>query len=139
MMSSTSILLPPMVLVGWTFLVLLLIPYQRFKAAHAKLVVIDDFKLGESANVPAHVSLPNRNFMNLLEMPVLFYVVSFTLLLSQQVDALAVNMAWAYVGLRMGHSLVHLTYNNVMHRLGFFVASNIVLVMVWSRLLWALT
>ena len=33
-----------------------------------------DFRYGESERVPAEARLPSRNLVNLLEMPVLFYV-----------------------------------------------------------------
>jgi hypothetical protein len=47
------------------------------------------------------------------------------------VDALAVNLAWGYVALRALHSLIHLSYNNVIHRLSFFALSNFVLMALW--------
>lgn len=127
-----------MALVGWTLLVVLLIPYRRFRAGAAGRVRTSDFRLGESANVPPEVSLPNRNFMNLLEMPLLFYVVCLTAHVAQAVDGVAVALAWLYVGLRMLHTVVHVTYNNVMHRLGFYAASAAVLAAMWVRLLGAL-
>ena len=40
-------------------------------------------------------------------------------------------MAWTYVGLRAVHSVIHVTYNNVMHRLSAFALSNIVLGLFW--------
>jgi hypothetical protein len=36
------------------------------------------------------------------------------------------------------HSLVHLTYNNVFHRLAFYGLSNIVLLAMWIRFFLAL-
>jgi hypothetical protein len=74
-MEDRSVLFPVMTLIGWTLLVLLLIPVRRFKAGSKGLVTGNDFKYGESGRVPGEVSLPNRNFMNLLEAPLLFYVV----------------------------------------------------------------
>lgn len=138
-MSQTGILFPAMALVGWTFTVLLLIPYQRFKAGFAGRVTRDDFKFGESSRVPPEVSIPNRNFMNLLEVPVLFYIVCITLFVTQRVDSAAVALAWSYLVLRVLHSLVHLTYNKVMHRLSFYALSNVMLVVLWIRLVVALT
>ena len=114
-----------------TFTVLGLIPARRFRAAFAGLVKADDFKFGESAAVPGHVSIPNRNYMNLLELPLLFYVGCVILYVIKAVDAPAVALAWAYVALRVGHSAVHLTDNNVFHRLGFFAASCVVLAVLW--------
>jgi hypothetical protein len=114
-----------------TFGVLSLIPLRRFRAGAAGQIVRDDFKFGESANVPGHVSIPNLNYMNLLELPMLFYVASLMLYVTGRVDGPALGMAWLYVGLRIVHSIIHLTYNNVMHRLAPFVLSNLVLMAYW--------
>ena len=130
-MQQTDILLPVMALVFWTLCVLLLIPIQRFRAAFAKQVTVDDFKLGESANVPDNVRLPNRAYINLLEAPVLFYVLCFVVFTTETVNSAAVWVAWGYVALRMLHTLIHLTYNNVFHRLGVFATSNAVLAVAW--------
>lgn len=70
---SNPIVLPMAVLALWTTCVLLLILIVRARAARAGRVHIKDFRYGESANVPGDVSLPNRDYMNLLELPVLFY------------------------------------------------------------------
>jgi len=42
-------------------------------------------------------------------------------------------LAWGYVALRIAHSAIHLTYNNVFHRLSAFAASNVLLVALWVR------
>lgn len=133
-MSQTSIFLPAMMLAGWTLCVLLLIPCRRFKAAWAGYVTAHDFKYGESSRVPPGVSIPNRNLMNLLEIPVLFYFVTIVAFVTQLADPVAVVLAWAYVGLRVLHSLIHLAYNNVIHRLVAYAASNGVLLVIWLRL-----
>lgn len=129
----TQILYPMAALVFWTFAVLLRIPYVRFKAAFAGRVKARDFKLGESPNVPPDVAIPNRNLMNLLELPVLFYVACLTLYVTRTVDPVSVYLAWIYVALRACHSLVHLTYNNVFHRLTVYAASGVVLLALWIR------
>ena len=133
-MNQTGILFPAVALVGWTLIVGLLVPYQRFKAFFAGQVTTDDFKLGESSNVPHVVSIPNRNFMNLLEVPVLFYVMCITLYATQTADSVAVALAWSYFAFRAFHSLVHLTYNKVAHRLSLYAASNLALAVLWIRL-----
>ena len=138
-MSHTSILFPMMALMGWTLSVLLLIPYRRFRAVFAGSVSVDDFKLGESIRVPGDVSIPNRNYMNLLEVPILFYVVCLTGFMVQKTDAMMLVIAWSYVGARVIHSLIHLSYNKVTHRLIAFATSNVILTLLWSRLLLQLT
>jgi hypothetical protein len=131
-MPHKLILLPMGALALLTFLALLLIPIRRFRAAFAGQVNAADFRYGESARVPGEVSIPNRNYMNLLELPMLFYVVCMlNYITSPTVSALTLALAWAYVGLRTLHSLIHLTYNNVMHRLTLFATSNFVLGALW--------
>jgi hypothetical protein len=132
-MNSTQILFPVFALVALTFVVLLMIPFARFRAAFAGRVTAADFALGESARVPAETRLPNRNYMNLLELPLLFYVACLGLYVTGKVDQTALAVAWLYVGLRALHSLIHLSYNNVIHRLTAFAASNVVLSVLWIR------
>ena len=114
-----------------TFGVLALIPLRRFRAGAAGQIVGDDFKFGESANVPGHVAIPNRNYMNLLELPMLFYVGSLMFYVTSRVDGLVLGVAWLYVVLRIVHSVIHLTYNKVMHRLAAFALSNLALIAYW--------
>ena len=137
-MNQAAIFYPVAALALLTLSVLLLIPYQRFKAAFAKKVTPHDFKYGESTNVPPEVSIPNRNMMNLLELPLLFYVACLTLFVTHTVDVVALNLAWVYFALRAGHSFVHLTYNKVMHRLAFFALSSFVLTAIWLRIVLSL-
>lgn len=133
-MGQTAIFLPVAALAVWTLIVQLQIPLRRFAASFARKVTAEDFKLGESARVPANVTIANRAYMNLLEAPVLFYVACLVAFEAGKVDEIVVMLAWGYVGLRAVHSLIHLTYNNVFHRLGAFAASNLVLVTLWVML-----
>jgi len=137
-MPATAIFQPAAVLALWTLLVLFLIPFRRFRAAAAKRVTAEDFRFGESARVPADVSVPNRAWMNLLEAPVLFYVACMIWYAIGQVTDLVVAIAWTYVGLRIVHTLVHVTYNNVFHRLSVFALSNLALTIFWILLAVAL-
>ncbi len=131
-MSQTLIFQPVLALVLLTFLVLLRIPFVRVRAVMQRRITVADFKPGESANVPIDVSLPNRNYMNLLELPMLFYVLAVTLYVTQHVDSVELTLAWLYVALRFAHSLVHLTFNHVLTRLAVFAASNLVLSVMWT-------
>ena len=134
-MDKTSILFPMVALATLTFAVLLLIPVRRFRAGFAGQIKYDDFKYGESERVPPEVGIPNRNMMNLLELPVLFYVACLTYLVIGRVNEFALALAWIYVGLRVAHSAIHVTYNRVRHRLIAFALSNVVLVMFWTNLI----
>ena len=137
-MQPAQILSPVFALAGLTFTVLLLIPIARFRAVMADQVAVDDFAFGGSGRVPQRTELPNRNYMNLLEMPVLFYVACVAFYMTNTVDRTALILAWSYVALRAVHSAIHISYNKVIHRLSVFVASNVVLVVLWLRLFFSL-
>ena len=135
MMSANAIFVPMSVLALWTGVVVLLTGFRRVWAVRQGRIPAGAFKLGESAEVPDDVAVVNRNLMNLLEMPLLFYVVCLCLYVTHQAYRLPVALAWTYVALRIAHSLVHLTANRIRHRLVFFAASNVVLMTIWIRFL----
>jgi hypothetical protein len=130
-MRNLDILCPLFALAAWTFLVLLLIPFVRVRSVRRREIAPNDFKYGESQAVPPNVSIPNRNYMNLLELPMLFYVVCVVLYVTAGASRVALIVAWCYVALRVVHSLIHLTYNHVLHRLAAFTLSNAALVSLW--------
>jgi hypothetical protein len=130
-MRNPAILYPMFALAFWTLVVLALIPVVRVRSAIKREIRADDFKLGESATVPAHVSIPNRNYMNLLELPMLFYVVCLLLYVTGGASWPTIALGWSYVALRVVHSMIHLTYNHVIHRLAAFTLSNFALVFLW--------
>ncbi|MGI9430869.1 MAG: MAPEG family protein [Myxococcota bacterium] len=73
---------------------------------------------------PASVSNPSDNLKNLFELPILFYALVLYLFATEQVDALHVYSAWAFVFFRALHSGVHCTFNRVMLRFYiYFIAS----------------
>jgi hypothetical protein len=134
-LSPAAIFAPMLALAGWTFAVMVLIPVYRYRAGFAGKVTYYDFKYGESDRVPPEVTIPNRAFMNLLQVPVLFYVVCFTMFLAQGVTPAFVGLAWAYFALRVAHSVVHLSYNKVRHRGLVFGLSNVVVLVMWVQAL----
>ncbi len=81
--------------------------------------------------IPANVAAAAHNFKNLFEVPVLYYMVCTAAYALNLVDGLLLNCAWAFVILRLIHSLVHCTYNRVMHR---FIAYLGGCVVVWFML-----
>ena len=130
-MRNPAILYPLFALAAWTLIVLGLIPIARVRSVRQREIGTDDFKYGESAKVPGKVRIPNRNYMNLLELPMLFYVVGIVLYVTGGASTLTIAVAWAYVALRVVHSLIHLSYNHVLHRLAAFTLSNVALVLLW--------
>ena len=134
-MPQNEIFLPMAALAFWTFCVLSLVPLRRVRAGRKGKVKPADFKYGESAKVPGEVSIPNRNYMNLLESPVLFYVVCLMFYETRWVDMPVLWLAWAFVAVRVAHSAVHLTYNHVGHRALIFGTSNFIAIAMWGLFL----
>lgn len=74
------------------------------------------------------------NFRNLFEVPVLFYALVAVALAAHHTPTWLVFGAWLYVLLRVVHSVIHCTYNKVMHRLSAFLAGFALLVALWVAL-----
>lgn len=132
-MRDPAILIPVCLLAAWTGLMLVLVAARRIASGLSP----KEFALGESSLVPGPVSLINRNYMNLLELPVLFYVACVLAYVAPVTVTHAAAWAWAYVVLRIVHSLIHITYNRVMHRFFAFGLSNVALIGLWVVVLTA--
>ena len=116
-MNQTALLTPVFILVLWTFAITAIMAYGRVKftkdpqdAAHTK-----DLK----GLMPAWVERTSDNYNHLFEQPVAFYVVTLSIALINNIEALMVQLAWAFVVIRIIHSLIQLTLNIVLLR--FFV------------------
>lgn len=70
------------------------------------------------------------NYNHLHEAPTIFYAIAIVLGLSGQGDNLNATIAWAYVGLRIAHSLVQILSNRVIIRFALFALSSIALLML---------
>ena len=73
------------------------------------------------------------NYNHLMEQPTIFYALVFVIVLSGHTDRLNVQLAWAYVGLRVVHTLVQCTVNIVNLRFLVFAVSTIVLMAMTAR------
>jgi hypothetical protein len=83
---------------------------------------------------PEWIERPARTFMNLLEVPVLFYVACLLMLATGHCDPAHVLLAQAFVALRLVHALVYMGWNHVPARFGTWVAGCITLAVIWVRL-----
>ena len=72
------------------------------------------------------------HFRNLFEVPVLFYALCAYLTITKLTTLFLLACAWGYVALRAFHAYIHLTTNKVVRRFQAFVASTIVLFVMWG-------
>lgn len=82
----------------------------------------------QMALLPPEVRWKADNYNHLMEAPTLFYAVGITLAVAGQGGGTNANLAWAYVGLRVVHSILQATWNKIEARFGMFVLSSFVLI-----------
>ena len=137
---SENIWLPVMLLALWTWLVLMMTGFKRIGAVMAGRIKAGSFKTGDGADVPVDIAVLNRNLMNLLEMPVLFYVVCVAFYVTNQTSSGVVALAWAFLGLRVAHSVIHIFFRKIVPRVITVFVSNLVLLALWlwfgARMFW---
>jgi hypothetical protein len=91
------------------------------------------FYRGESGESDRMI-FTSRNYINLFEMPVLFYTGVILVYVTDMVDMTFVILAWLYVLARCVHSAIHVTSNRVPWRFNAFLISNLFLLALWGRL-----
>jgi len=130
---------PVIALISWTLLVWCWMYALRIPAMQAANIDPDDAKHpGSLAALPSKVRAVADNYNHLHEQPTVFYALAFYTQLAGAGDVLNVNLAWAYVVLRVVHSLVQNTSNKVMIRFSVFSLSSLVLIAITVRNLMAL-
>lgn len=130
----TSLLTPVLALVAWSLVVWFWMYATRIPAMQKSGLDPQDARFPGSLSVlPDSARQVADNYNHLMEQPTLFYALIFYLQLSGQTDATNVALAWAYVALRIVHSLVQGTINRVAIRFLVFALSSLVLIVLCVR------
>lgn len=125
------ILGPSFALFALTAFSLFRLGFMRFSAAKNQRIDPRFFRTYRGYDEPEYLAAASRNFVNLFEMPVLFYVSSILIYITDQANVVLVGLSWVYVGLRYIHSYIHLTSNIVIRRFRIYVLSCLVLFTIW--------
>ncbi len=137
-MSSTvthPILQPVVALLIWSLVMWLWMLVTRIPAMLAQQIVLDPNLPPKdlTRDLPARVRWKADNYNHLMEAPTLFYAGALVLAVTGPVTELALAAAWAYVLLRVMHSLVQALINHILTRLALFVLSTMALaLLVWQ-------
>jgi hypothetical protein len=125
-------------LVLWTFAMGVWLYATRIPALQKHRIIYDPQRPAEEfhAQLPAKVRWKADNYNNLLEQPTLFYAVALTLAFLDAGAGLNAGLAWAYVVLRIAHSLVQALINRVMIRFALFALASLVLLVMTIRTAW---
>jgi hypothetical protein len=132
---ALHLLLPMAALVGLTFLMALRLLSVRAATVKQGHVRMSYFRAMQGEGLPEATAVAGRALGNLFEVPPLFYVACVAVLALNKVDTGFVLLAWAFVLCRAVQALIHLSYNNVIHRLTAYFAGWMVLLLFWGRLL----
>lgn len=128
-MSNSPFLLPILTLVVWTLVVWFWMYATRIPAMSKAKVELDPNKTGAEmmAGIPPTVRWKADNYNHLLEQPTIFYAVALVLAMAGAGEGLGWYCAWAYVALRVVHTLIQVTVNHIMARFSVFTLSTLAL------------
>lgn len=134
---QAQMLAPAAVLVLWSLIVMLWMARTRFAAFATAGVDLKTAKPGGRGQnlegvLPDEVNWKAHNYAHLMEQPTIFYptVVILTLTGAGAAD---VALAWAYVALRVVHSIWQATVNRIPVRFSLFLLSSLCLIALAIR------
>ena len=132
-----AMLAPAAVLVLWSLAVLLWVAATRFPAIARAGIDLSRAKPGGRGQqldgvLPDKVMWKSHNYTHLMEQPTIFYPTVLILALIGP-GLWDVRLAWAYVGLRVVHSLWQGLVNTVPPRAALFFTSSVVLIALAAR------
>jgi hypothetical protein len=131
----SPILAPVIALVLWSFVMWAWLYATRISAITRLKIVYDPRQppAAFDAAIPPEVRWKADNYNHLMEQPTIFYATALVLAVLGLGAGLNAWLAWAYVGLRVIHSLVQATANVIMVRFSIFMVSSVVLLILAIR------
>jgi hypothetical protein len=141
MLEPSPILVPVISLVSWTMVMWSWMYVTRIPAIQkAKMVLNPQAPRGEQmSTLPPSVRWKADNYNHLFEHPTIFYALALSLAMLGEGSGTNLMLAWAYVGLRVAHSVFQATVNKIEVRFVLFFLSSLLLLPmlynVWRILL----
>lgn len=127
MSSGGEILAPVIALVAWSMVMWVWLYVARIPAISAAKMELDpDAPRGEQmSTLPPGVRWKADNFNHLMEQPTIFYALAISLAVMGEGHGANLLLAWAYVAMRITHSLFQALNNKIEIRFVLFVLSNV--------------
>jgi len=129
----SNFLTPVLALIVWSLIIWCVMYARRIPAMQKANINPDTAKSpdGDWKDIlPERVQFAAHNYNHLMEQPTIFYALMFYIFLTEGATSLMLYCAWAYVILRLLHSLVQITSNKVMIRFSIFSLTSIVLIIM---------
>jgi hypothetical protein len=127
----SPIFAPAVALVLWSIVMLVWLALTRIPAMSRAGIPVMKIVGSRGANLegvlPDAVNWKAHNYAHLMEQPTLFYATVLVLGIAGAGDGANLQLAWAYVVLRILHSLVQATWNRVAVRFTLFALATLAL------------
>jgi hypothetical protein len=133
-MFEQAMIAPVLALVGWTFVMWFWMYATRIPAIQrAKVDMAELSRSGAPLVLPPEVARVADNYNHLHEQPTIFYALALAAQLAGAADGVNVALAWAYVAVRISHSLIQATKNVIPVRFAVFSLGSLVLMALLAR------
>lgn len=127
-MYEHGFLAPVVALIVWSMVVLIWLYATRIPAMNkAGLKPGGKLTRADMESLPGSASNVAANYNHLMEQPTLFYATAFALQFLGVNDHMVIGWAWAYVALRVLHSLIQNFGNIILLRFFIFMLSSVCL------------
>ena len=129
---QAQMLAPAAVLVAWSIIMLLWTAGTRFPALAKSGMDLKNAKPGGRGQdlegvLPDKVQWKSHNYTHLMEQPTIFYAAVLILALAGDGSGINAGLAWAYVAIRIVHSVWQATVNIISVRITLFTLSTLCL------------
>ena len=130
-MIASPLLGPVVALVAWSLVMMTWMAIARGRGMKTAGVKVGAKPGGRGQDLegvlPGPANWPAHNYAHLMEQPTIFYAIVFALVLMGFDHPINVWLGWGYVILRVLHSLVQATFNDVRVRFPLFALSSLCL------------
>ena len=133
-MNNHPLLQPVVALLAWSAIMFLWMYATRIPAMLKAGIDLKNRVGGQGkdldAILPPEVQWKAHNYNHLMEQPTLFYAAALVLVLTNCESPIALYAAWAYVALRVVHSLIQSLSNRIRYRFAIFLLASIALIIL---------
>jgi hypothetical protein len=131
-MSDYSLVYPMLALVLLTFGVAVVLFRARVRSVREGHTPVSYFRVLSGSPEPEFLAQPTRHFINLFEVPTLFYAACLAAMVVEATGTPALLLAWGFVAARLVHAWIHLGANRVRHRFRIYLIGWIFLLALWG-------
>ena len=129
-MDATALFYPVFVLIGLTVVLHAMMARARIGGLKSGEVKVGDVVLGQPG-WSKHTTQIGNSYHSQHELPVLFYVLVAFILITGKTDFFFVGLAWTFALLRIVHTYIHTTSNDINMRFPAYGAGATALLLMW--------